>query len=307
MGADSHLQAFTVTGQRDPQADFDLGELVPNSDYIAGLTYSASPPGTFYISTERDELVAHPADGEPFLVPIPVGADSQLRGVATAADKLFVVDGGSRAIRAYGEPASDAKMVQAYPALGFEFPRQNGASTGVTYVGGKFFVTDAVERRVFVYGADGTFDPDSGFSLDLRDVSHTVGSRTDTYRWSTIGGIAHADDRLFIFATRSTAVATGPTAVALTRTTCGRTLGKGCETLHATSRCRRGSRAETVALSLRTAVSTLLATDTRERGEGPNRVRQRHLLRCTLAIRQGTCVRGNRRTSSISRSGARCV
>ena len=197
VGLGPSVEAYAVSGQRDPQADLDLLGALGRVDSIQGMTYADSTD-TLYVKVaagrSEDTVVAFPKGGEPYVFRLSAHprtslALPSLEGLATDAGKLFVgvhSSGrpGAQGIWVYAEPTKDDATVEADDAESFQLAPANRSPKGVEYVDGRFYVTN-YSGHVFAYRGDGALDPDAGFALDL------VGT-------FDIGDITHANDRLFV-------------------------------------------------------------------------------------------------------------
>ena len=188
--ADDKVYAYSTSGTRDPDSDFDLdnangwptGVAFANDrfrvvDWIDDKVYA------YRLSGERDAA----SDFDLAAV------SSWPRGIAATGDGLRVVDWTYDTVYAYrlsGERNSDADFDLAAP---------NSFPVGITHASGLLFVLDSLRDRAYAYGTSGERDADSEFDLIPSNRSPTgmaYGSGTFYVVDSTVDQVfAYADER----------------------------------------------------------------------------------------------------------------
>ena len=204
-GSDYRVYAYTATGARDLQGDFEL----PTGDisYVADFTYANGQFHVLGITSESSgtanqdyKVFAYSASGDR--VPaadfdLLEGSDSPEGIVYGANDRFHVLyDSSALAYTTSGErdPTADLKDVPG--------ARSNWKMIGgIAYANGGFYVTtqarhgyatwgnspqDNDHRRVYAFSATGERTPAADFDLVVRDAN------------SNPNGIAYVDSRFFV-------------------------------------------------------------------------------------------------------------
>ena len=189
--ADDKLYAYSTSGTRDPDSDFDMDSA--NSS-PSGVVFAND---RFQVVDSRDRKVyAYRLSGErdaasDFDL---AAVNGSARGIAATDDGLRVVDWSDEKVYAYrlsGERNSDADFDLAAP---------NRYPEGITHASGLLFVVDSLRDRAYAYGTSGERAADSEFDLNPSNrfpKGMTYGSGTFFVVDSAADQIfAHADERV---------------------------------------------------------------------------------------------------------------
>ena len=171
------VYAYTVSGERDDDLDFDLDADNDNPEQLAHAD------GRLYVIDQEDGRVyAYDLSGDRAmdsdfdLDPDHVDPD----GIAHADGMFYVVDERlfTDVVLAYtasGERAADGD---------FDLDDYNGGATGITYAGGRLYVVDTFDHKVFAYTTAGEREPALEFDL------------AEDNRWPE--GMAYGDGSFFV-------------------------------------------------------------------------------------------------------------
>ena len=179
--SDAKVYAYTASGQRDADADFELDR---DNSWPKGIAYG---DGRFFVVDDTDRKVyAYTASGQR-----DADADFELDsdnrspdGIAYADGRFFVVDSYIDE-KVYAYTASGQRDAGAdFELADFEPHGNNSSPEGIVYAEGRFFVVDGIERKVFAHSASGQRDAGADFGLH-DDNSHPE-------------GIAYAEGRFFV-------------------------------------------------------------------------------------------------------------
>ncbi len=177
---DNKVYAYTRTGQRDPNNDFDL---TPN--IFGPIHRFAFANGRFYV------FHVHGADGKLFAYTITGQRDasrdlelhannSSPRGIAYADGRFYVVDQQDSKVYAYA--ASGDRDAAADFDLGND--RFIWSLEGFVFANGRFYVLDGLVDKVYAYTASGQRDATADFALACDNV------------WAI--GIAYGNGRFYV-------------------------------------------------------------------------------------------------------------
>ena len=154
---DNRVYAYTVTGQRDPDNDFDVFNVGP-------LDRFAYANGRFYIFNVQGvggKLFAYTETGQR-----DASNDFELNGSNIAPTGIAYADGRFYVLNLRGGP------VYAYTASGardaavdFVLDRDNSAPRGIAYANGGFYVVDEFDDKVYAYTVSGQRDSAADFAL----------------------------------------------------------------------------------------------------------------------------------------------
>ena len=149
--------AYTGTGQRDPDKDFDVVGII-----VGPLHRFAYTNGRFYIfdslqGRNGGKLFAYTVTGQrDAQADLDLGdGNFRPRGIVYAAGRFYVLD--SRKVFAY--TASGTRDAQA----DFDLGDDNFSPTGIVYAAGRFYVLDS--SKVFAYTGAGARDAAADFAL----------------------------------------------------------------------------------------------------------------------------------------------
>ncbi len=180
--------AYTISGERDPSGDFDLG--ISEYAYPEGIVHAN---GWFFVILEdslKPYALAYTSSGEreptaDFGLFGPVGWERrswESTGVTFANDRFYVVVDGAI--------ATNSDWVVAYTASGkresaedFELGSIRYA-TGLAFAEGRLFIVDDAGHRVFAYTVTGFRDTMAEFRLENGNDNPQ--------------GIVHANGRLYV-------------------------------------------------------------------------------------------------------------
>ena len=176
---DNKVYAYSGTGQRDPDNDFDLNLRFGPLDrfaYANGRFYVFHVQGVggklfaYTITGNRDasnDLELHPDNSWP-------------RGVAYADGRFYVVDQQDGKVYAY----TDSGDRDAAADFALAHVRFFGSYAGIAYVKDRFYVLDDLDDKVYTYTISGDRDAAADFALACDNVSPV--------------GIAYANDSFHV-------------------------------------------------------------------------------------------------------------
>ncbi len=153
----SMVYAYTGTGQRDPDNDFDAVGVD-----VGPLHRFAYANGRFYLFHAQGrggKLFAYTVTGQREAsndIDLP-GGNIWPRGIAYAEGRFHVINVRARKVYAY--TAAGDRDAQA----DFDLGGDNRDPSGIVHVAGRFFVVDS--QKVFAYTGSGARDAEADFAL----------------------------------------------------------------------------------------------------------------------------------------------
>ena len=155
---DDKVYAYTGTGQRDPDNDFDL---VDDAGPLHRLAYANGRFYVFHVHGDGGKLLAYTVTGQRDASNDFVLHDDNVwpRGFASVAGRNYVVN--VRGGRVYAYTASGTRET----AADFDLDDDNRSPSGIVYAAGQFYVVDSQADKVFAYMGSGGRNAGADFEL----------------------------------------------------------------------------------------------------------------------------------------------
>ncbi len=170
---DAKVYAYTGTGQRDRDNDFDLVQDVGPLDRLA---YANGRFYVFHAQGAGGKLFAYTAAGQRDAAnDFVLQYDEWPRGIASADGLTYVVN--VRAGKVYAYTASGTRELPA----DFDLDDDHLSPSGIVYAASRFYVLDTRAAKVFAYTGSGARDAGADFELECdnragRGITYADGS-----------------------------------------------------------------------------------------------------------------------------------
>ncbi len=155
---DDKVYAYTGTGQRDPDNDFDL---VDDAGPLHRLAYANGRFYVFHVHGDGGKLFAYTVTGQRDASNDFILHDDNVwpRGFASVAGRNYVVN--VRGGKVYAYTASGTRET----AADFDLDDDNRSPSGIVYAAGRFYVVDSQADKVFAYTGSGGRNAGADFEL----------------------------------------------------------------------------------------------------------------------------------------------